>query len=193
MAHAGQIITNPVSGETFEFLQTAADTDGELLAFNLTLTPHGKVPGAHVHPEQEERFEVLSGTMTFTLGHRTFVAGPGETVIVPAGRRHRFSNGGDEDAHARVEVRPALHMEELFETTVALAEEGRVMGSGMPKPLELVLFVREYAREVRAPFPPAWVVRATTAPVAALARRLGRGERYRRAASACGTAALAPA
>ncbi len=179
MAHAGQILTNPVSGETFEFLETAETTNGELLAFNLTLTPDGKVPGAHVHPEQEERFEVLSGTMKFKLGRSTIVAGPGETVVVPRGARHRFSNAGDENAYVRVEVRPALRMEELFETTVALAEEGRVLRSGMPKPLELALFVREYEREVRAPFPPPWAVRASTAPLAALARRLGRGERYR--------------
>jgi mannose-6-phosphate isomerase-like protein (cupin superfamily) len=181
MAHAGQILSNPVSGETIEFVHTAADTDGELLAIDLTLTPDGHVPGTHVHPEQEERFEVLSGTMKFKLGFKTIIAGPGETVVVPAGKRHRFSNAGGEDAHVRVEVRPALRMEELLETTVALADEGRVMSSGMPKPLELALFVREYEREVRAPFPPPWVVRATTAPLAALARRRGRDERYRNA------------
>jgi hypothetical protein len=78
----------------------------------------------------------------------------------------------------RVEVRPALRMEELFETTVALAEEGRVLSSGMPKPLELALFVREYRREVRAPFPPPWIVRAAIALLAALARRQGCDERY---------------
>ncbi len=122
---------------------------------------------------------MMSGTMKFKLGFKTIIAGPGETVVVPAGKRHRFRNAGSDDAHVRVEVRPALRMEELFETTVALAHEGRVTGAGMPKPLELALFVREYEREVRAPFPPPWVVRATTAPLAALARRLGRAERYR--------------
>jgi mannose-6-phosphate isomerase-like protein (cupin superfamily) len=191
MAHAGQILSNPVSGETIEFLKTAADTDGELLAIDLTLTPDGHVPGTHVHPEQEERFEVLSGTMKFKLGYKTIIAGPGETVVVPAGKRHRFSNAGSEDAHVRVEVRPALRMEELFETTVALADEGRVMSTGMPKPLDLALFVREYKREVRAPFPPPWVVRATTAPLAALARRRGRDERYRRPAAIVPTIATA--
>jgi hypothetical protein len=36
---------------------------------------------------------------------------------------------------------------------------------------------------LRAPFAPAWVVRAVTAPLAALARHLWRGDRYRRPAS----------
>ena len=55
-----------------------------------------------------------------------------------------FSNAGDTPAHVRVEVRPALRIEELCETS--LADESRVMSSEMPKRLELVLFVREYAR-----------------------------------------------
>jgi hypothetical protein len=55
MAHTGQIIHNPVSGERITFLQTYRDTDGEKLEIELELSPDGHVPGAHVHPEQEER------------------------------------------------------------------------------------------------------------------------------------------
>jgi quercetin dioxygenase-like cupin family protein len=77
VAHSGQIITNPVSGERIEFIATAADTAGERLEFELSLTPDGHVHGAHVHPEQEERFHVLEGTMKFRLGLRTIVAQAG--------------------------------------------------------------------------------------------------------------------
>jgi quercetin dioxygenase-like cupin family protein len=178
MAYAGQIIQNPVSGESIEFIRTAADTDGELLEIELTLSPDGSVPGAHVHPEQEERFHVLEGKMKFRLGMKTIVAEPGDTVVVPRGRVHRFKNAGDGPARARVEVVPALDMEQLFETTVELAHEGSVTRKGMPKPLHLALFVRRYEREVRAPFPPAWVVRVLMAPLAGLARRRGHAERY---------------
>ena len=178
MAYAGQIIQNPVSGESIEFIRTAADTNGELLEIELTLTPDGSVPGAHVHPEQEERFHVLEGTMKFRLGMKTIVAEAGDTVVVPKGRVHRFTNAGDGVARARVEVVPALDMEQLFETTVELAHEGRVTRKGMPKPLHLALFVRRYEREVRAPLPPAWVVRVLMAPLAALARSRGHAERY---------------
>jgi quercetin dioxygenase-like cupin family protein len=178
MAHAGQIIQNPVSGERIEFLRTAADTDGELLEFELDLAPDGRVPGAHVHPEQEERFHVLEGTMKFRLGMRTIVAEAGDSVVVPAGRMHKFTNGGDSRARARVEVVPALDMEDLLCTTAELAHEGNVLRSGMPKPLHLALFVGRFRREVRAPFPPAWMVRAMLAPLAALARRRGHADRY---------------
>jgi quercetin dioxygenase-like cupin family protein len=178
MAFTGQTINNPVSGEQITFLQTAADTAGEKLEFELSLSPDGHVPGAHVHPEQEERFHVLEGTMKFRMGLRRIVAEAGDTVVVPAGRVHRFANGGDSTARCRVEVVPALDMEQLLETTVELALEGNVTRKGMPKPLHLALFVRRFAREVRAPFPPAWMVRVLMAPLAALASRRGHAERY---------------
>ena len=170
MAHTGMKITNPVSGETITFVTTAAESDGELLAFDLELTPDGKVPGLHVHPEQTECFRVVEGTMRFKLGRKTIVASAGDIVTVPAGKAHKFANGGDGVARARVEVRPALQMAELLETAVRLAEDGRTLKSGMPRPLALAQFTREFRREVRGPFPPAWVQQATMAPLAAIAR-----------------------
>jgi mannose-6-phosphate isomerase-like protein (cupin superfamily) len=180
MVYAGQILENPVSGERIVFRRTAADTGGELLAFELFLSPDGHVPGAHVHPEQEERFEVVKGTMKFRRGLETVFARAGDTVVVPSGVAHRFENAGNEPARVLVEVRPALRMEQLFETATALAREGRTNRKGMPKALELALFVREFEREVRAPFPPAGVVRTVMAPLAWLASIQGLDERYRR-------------
>jgi hypothetical protein len=69
-------------------------------------------------------------------------------------------------------------MEQLLETTAELAHEGNTLRSGMPKPLHLALFVDRFRREVRAPFPHAWMVRVLMAPLAAIARRRGHAERY---------------
>ena len=99
-------------------------------------------------------------------------------MTVPAGKVHAFKNAGEDTAKVRVQVRPALAMERLFETTVALAEDGRTTSKGMPKPLDLALFVRRYQREFKAPFPPAPVVRAMLAPLAWMANRKGHAERY---------------
>ena len=69
-------------------------------------------------------------------------------------------------------------MEDLLENTVALAKEGKTNRKGMPTPLHLALFVREYEREVRAPFPPPAVVKALMAPLAAIGRARGHADRY---------------
>ena len=124
MAYAGQILENPITGERIIFRETAADTGGELLAIDLVLAPDGHVPGAHVHPAQEERFEVVSGTMKFRLGRKKIIAHSGDVVVVPA------------------------------------------------------LFVREYEDEVRAPFPPVPIVKATLAPLTWVAKHRGLAERY---------------
>jgi quercetin dioxygenase-like cupin family protein len=175
MAFAEQTLENPATGERITIRRTAAETDGELLAIDLELPPGGHVPGGqHIHPKQGERFQVVEGTMRFRMGRKRVVAGPGEVVVVPPGQKHDFANAGDEDALVRVEVQPALRMEELFETAVGLAEDGRTMMGGIPRPLDLALFVEEFGDEVQAAFPPRWLQRLAFAPLRWLARRRGR-------------------
>src|ERR671917_491117 len=175
MAYGGQTLENPASGERITFRQTSASTAGELLSIELELPAGRRVPGGqHIHPNQEERFEVVEGTMRFKMGRKRIVAGPGDVVAVPAGQKHDFANVGDEDALVRVEVRPALKMEQLFETAVGLAEQGRTMLGGIPKPLDLALFTQEFEDEVQGAFPPRWLQRSVLAPLAWLASRRGR-------------------
>ena len=178
MAYSGLVLDNPTSGERFLFHETAADTGGRLLAFDLEVAPGGRVPAAHVHPTQEERFDVVHGTMRFRKGLRTVTAEAGDSIVVPAGTSHRFANVGDEPARVLVRVQPALKMEQLFETVVALAREGRTFGNGMPKPLELALFMRHFGEEVRVPVAPG-LVRAVMWPLAWMAKRRGLDRRYR--------------
>jgi mannose-6-phosphate isomerase-like protein (cupin superfamily) len=177
MAYAGQILENLVSGERIICRKTASGTAGEPLAFELFLVPDDHVPSAPVHPQQEERFEVVKGTMKFRRGLKTVFARVGDTAVLPPGVVHRFGDRGDELAHVVAEVRPALRMEQLLETATTLAGEGCTSRKGMPKPLELALRVREFERGARAPCPPASVV---VAPLAWLAASRSLGERYRR-------------
>lgn len=179
MAYAGQLIENPRSGERITFRETAAETGGERLVVDLELAPSGRMPaGLHIHPEQEERFEVVRGRMRFRVRGERIFAGPGDVVAVPPGVLHDWANVGEEIALVRVDVRPALAMERLFETAIALAQDGRTFANGMPKPLDLALFVREFEREVQAAFPPLWVQRIVLAPLAWIAERRGHAARY---------------
>jgi quercetin dioxygenase-like cupin family protein len=171
MAYTGQVIENPVSGERITFKQTAADTDGELLAIQLELSPDGAVPGLHVHPSQEERFEIVSGRMKFRKGMKTIYAEAGDVVTVEPGVAHSFANAGDGEARLRVQVHPALAMEEMFADVVELAEAGRMTRRGMPRsPLDLALLARTYDEEAHAPVIGRRLQRILLAPVVALAR-----------------------
>jgi len=157
MITTGQSITNSVTGETLVFRTTSADTNGERVVVETFVEPNGAVAAAHVHPGQEERFEVLAGELEFRLGKRKLVAKPGDRVLVPAGTPHKFRNVGDDTAHFVCEVTPALGFEQLIETMFSLAADGKTNGKGMPNPLRLAVIARRHFDTVRLPFPPAWV------------------------------------
>ena len=172
MITPGQTLENPVTGERFTFTHTASTTDGELLAFDFALRPGGAVPIPHVHPIQTERFEVVAGRMRFRVGLRTVIAGPGDVVEVAPGVAHSFANAGDEEARLRVEVRPALAMEEMFAEVVAMAEAGRMNRRGLPRNLlDLAVLARRYDQEAHAPLMSVGVQRALLAPLVKLAGR----------------------
>jgi quercetin dioxygenase-like cupin family protein len=174
MIRPGDMLANPVTGERFTFTHTAASTGGELLAFDFALRPGGAVPVPHVHPIQTERFEVRAGLMRIRVGLRVKLAGPGDVVEVAPGVLHSFANAGEEEARLRVEVRPALAMEDMFADVVALAEAGRMNRRGMPRsPLDLAMLARTYDREARAPFVGVTLQRLLLAPLVALARARG--------------------
>jgi quercetin dioxygenase-like cupin family protein len=170
MISPGQTLENPVTGERFTFVHTAASTGGELLAFDFALRPGGAVPMPHVHPIQTERFAVTAGRMRFRVGRKTVLAGPGDVVEVAPGVTHSFANAGDGEARLRVEVRPALAMEEMFAEVVELAQSGRMTRRGLPrKPLELAKLARKYDQEAHAPLLGPKLQRLLLAPLLMLA------------------------
>jgi mannose-6-phosphate isomerase-like protein (cupin superfamily) len=170
---AGDSIENPVTGERLVFRETSRETNGEAVVVETFVQPHGFVAAAHVHPDQEERFEVLRGSIGFRVGRKSFVAGPGQRVTVPAGQRHKFWNAGDDVAHFVCEVRPALQFESLLETMFALAADGRTNRKGMPNPLQLAVIAQAHFDTVRLPFPPAILQRIALALGAPLGRAAG--------------------
>ena len=178
MIHAGDTIENPVTGERIVFLETSRETNGEAVVFETFVQPDGFVAAAHVHPKQEERFEILSGTLGLRMGGEEIVAGPGATVTIPAGTPHRFWNAGEDEVRFRCEVRPALRFERLLETMFALAADGKTNKKGMPNPLRLAVIARAHFDIVRLPFPPAFVQRLGLAFGAPLGRILGYAPTY---------------
>jgi quercetin dioxygenase-like cupin family protein len=164
----GDVIANPFSGERIVIRRHACDTGGRILEFDLYLPPGTHVPAGHVHPGQEERFTVLEGRMQFRFGRRHFEAGPGDTVVVPPSTGHWFGNAGDGVAHARVEARPALRLEELFAATAAMGSHARF--GGLPRLTELIVVLHEYRQEVGTPGIAGRAVGALLAPMAWILR-----------------------
>jgi quercetin dioxygenase-like cupin family protein len=178
MIRAGDAIENPVTGERIVFHKTSRETNGEAVVIEAFVKPTGFVAAAHVHPHQDERFEVLRGTVGFRSGKQKLELGPGGRLTIPAGTPHAFWNAGEDEAHFVCEVRPALQFEQLLETMFALANDGKTNRKGLPNPLRLAVIAREHFEDVRLPFPPVWMQRAGLAMGAPLGRLFGYGAVY---------------
>jgi mannose-6-phosphate isomerase-like protein (cupin superfamily) len=173
VARPGDVIDNPATGERIAFRRTAAESAGEVVAFDYILPAGGAVQLAHVHPFQDERFDVVAGRARIRLGRRMLHVTPGESVLVPRGTMHRLRNDGEGELHMLVQFRPALRTEEGFEQLFGLGRDGKLSRRGFPSPLQLFVMADEYRREGRFPYVPTLLQRAVVAPVAALGRRLG--------------------
>jgi quercetin dioxygenase-like cupin family protein len=118
---------NPHTGERV----TVVSETPELLAMDVVWPRPGHRAAEHVHPEMEERYEVVSGTAAFRVGGEERTAGPGERVAVPPGTPHLAWNPTGGEVRLRIEMRPALRwaqfVERLFggEDPVALLGEFR--------------------------------------------------------------------
>lgn len=66
---------------------------GSGVSFFLVDNAPGEGPGLHRHP-YTETFTVVEGQATITVGEQQVVAGPGTTLVVPAGAWHGFRNTG---------------------------------------------------------------------------------------------------
>lgn len=142
-------MVSSATGERVVFQTLGRESAGELLRVDLFLAPGGGPRAKHVHPLQEERFEVLEGTVRFRLGSDTRVATAGDVVVVPPGTPHLPRNVGDVEAHLIAEARPALNLETFLENAFALLS-ARGPRMSVPMVLELAELLSHYPSEVRA-------------------------------------------
>ena len=173
MSKAGDTIENPVTGERIVVRVGTEDSGGELLAVDGYVRPGGAVAGEHVHPAIEETFTVVSGRVGFRIDGRKSIAEPGQRLHVPAGTAHDWWNGGQEEAHVVVEIRPGGRFEEMALNLFGLAQDGKTNSKGMPNLLQAAIFAREFGDVLYFTKPPLIVQRLLFGALAAIARALG--------------------
>ena len=179
MAKAGDELVNPVTGLRTVFRKTAQDTSSELLQVDWIGEPDWTTGPDHVHPRQEERFEVLSGKLGLRVEGVERVHGAGEVIVAPAGAPHAAWNAGDDEVHVLVDFRPALRTERAFETLATLARDGKTNRAGASRnPLRLALILREFEEEIYFVRPPLAVQKVILGALARVARLLGYRAEY---------------
>jgi quercetin dioxygenase-like cupin family protein len=171
-------LVHPVTGERIVFRKRAVDTGGELLELNLYMAPGGFLAAPHIHPNQEERFEISGAEVMFRIGGKEQLHQPGDIVTVPAGTPHTWWNPSDREVATLIQFRPGLDTETFFETFFGLAADGKVNAKGMPGPLQLAVLARAYRREMSLPPPQGWILGPLSIALAPIGQLLGYRARY---------------
>ena len=152
MIPSGTVVRGPHTRIHFE--RTSADTEGALLRFEETYQVGPQRPPMHLHAVQTERFTVLRGTLGVRVGGETRTLGPGDVAEVPPGTPHTLWNAGDQVCVHRVEMMPALAMEDFFHAIVTLEAEGGVPPKSLAQAGRIAaLFLRHGNQLAGVPWP----------------------------------------
>lgn len=125
MPKKGQIITNPTTGDSYEYIETAKDTNGARVTLKAIVKTKGPLVQKHFHVLQDETFEVISGALTIWLDGKTTTLSAGEKITFPKNKPHNHYNNSDIAVEYIHTITPALDFDYLIENLVGLAADGK--------------------------------------------------------------------
>jgi quercetin dioxygenase-like cupin family protein len=171
-------MTNPESGSVLDLTSIfgvqarvttpSSATAGEYVEMDCTAQP-GSATMVHYHPEQEETFSVLEGTLELLQDGRWRAVPAGVSATAPKGAVRAWRNTGASPVRFLNVHRPALGFQDHLETLDRLARSGKVRGT---KDLRSIIHMSMSAVRHRpdvAVKPPQWLVNL----MAFIGRRLG--------------------
>ena len=92
----------------------------------------GEAPPRHVHHHEDEIFHVLAGRVRYQVGDQAVDAGPGETVMAPAGVPHGFRVLSPEGARVLTVTRGGF--ERMVRSVSRPAEHAHLPPAAVPTP-----------------------------------------------------------
>jgi non-heme chloroperoxidase len=114
------------------YLRTGEDTDGEVHEQRVEYVPGSPFPPTHLHPGQDEHFEVERGQMLFVVDGVEHLVSAGGTIDIPRGTPHRARNASTSaSAVVRWETRPALRTTAFFSTAARLGDDMGLLDSAL--------------------------------------------------------------
>ena len=126
-------VVGPEAGEptlsgpaSVRIIEDGSTTSGRLGMAEIVEAPHAAGPPQHRHRQHDEGFYVVSGTVRFTSGEKSFDAPPRTLVMVPPGAPHTFANPGDEPAIMLNTFTPDLYVQ-YFRDLKAMVESGQAL------------------------------------------------------------------
>lgn len=132
MPTKGQKLVDKFTGDTIEFIETSADTNGERVTLKVTLKSKGQTVDDHLHLMQEESFKILSGRMTYFLSGEQHHVNAGEEVVLPRNKAHNHYNTDDEPAVYIQTITPGIDVDLFLENLFGMINDGKVKNGKLP-------------------------------------------------------------
>ncbi|RBP28492.1 cupin domain [Oceanihabitans sediminis] len=95
-----------VLGDNQSIKLTGEDTNGQYALIEQNNEPGIGIP-PHVHENEDEVFQVLSGQVSMSIGNKTSILQAGDLVFCPKGVPHSWKVVGKENARAMLSIFPA--------------------------------------------------------------------------------------
>jgi mannose-6-phosphate isomerase-like protein (cupin superfamily) len=138
------------AGETLQLTPgeavTIVESTPEALTVEATYEQSKRPPPMHSHPAQEERFEVLEGSIHVRYGGERGELAAGETLDIPEGMAHQMWNPDDAPARVRWTTSPRGRTEDWFRAIDALVKES---APGDPSALGFAVLLSEFGDTFR--------------------------------------------
>ena len=115
-------------GSLYDLIVPGATTGGARSEVEVTLPPTPVTPPPHIHPAQQESFEVLDGTLEALVGTEWRTLTAGQTLTVPPGSVHTFRNRSGQNVKFRCAHEPARDFERYLERLYWLSAMNRIRG-----------------------------------------------------------------
>jgi mannose-6-phosphate isomerase-like protein (cupin superfamily) len=174
MMKKGTILRHTASGDTAELLETNESSGGKHLKVKYTFNPGGIKAPPHIHLQQEEHFEVVSGEFTWHCNGETKKLGSGESVFFDKAIGHEHYNGGNTPCVVIQTLSPALDFEDSLVRIYELANEGKLV-NGNPPFLEAMVWLQKFEAKTYLAGVPIPVQNALSMALAPVGRALGHG------------------
>jgi quercetin dioxygenase-like cupin family protein len=170
MPTKGQILTNPNTGDIFEFIETAKDSNGGKVVIKSTIKDKGELVPNHFHVFQDETFEVVSGKLTIWMDGKHQKIAAGGKITLSKRKPHNHYNDEEEPLVYIHTTSPALDFDYFMENLIGLASDGKMKNgkAGLVQELVTLRYMDSKAYLADIPVFVQKVLMYTIAPIARL-------------------------
>jgi quercetin dioxygenase-like cupin family protein len=122
-------------GTSFLIVDSAADSGGRRIEFEITMAPGALGPPKHFHPRQEESWSLLEGELSVFVDEAWRTLGEGESLSIPPNTVHTLRNRSEGVVRFRDVHEPALDFQEYIEALHRQAAAGKITSRMTPSTL----------------------------------------------------------